>query len=389
MSGPLARPLGLLGLLAAMITFALAAPATGLAASSAVAIGVNVENGPGDGKALDAWKQTVGRDPAVVMWYQSFAEPLFYSTQLPDVAKRGAVPLITWMPQQGATGVPLTDIAAGKWDAYLVDSAKQAKAWGKPIMIRFGHEMNLAGAPYGPGRQGNSAALFVSAWRHVVQVFRTAGATNVRWVWTPNVDCDGKCPFTAFYPGDAYVDWVGLDGYNTGSMPDSPGWRSLASVFGSSYDQLTRLTTKPVMIAETASTEGGGDKAAWIRNAFATDLPQRLPKVRLVVWFDRRKETDWRVDSSAASLAAFKQAMAAAASFAVDPSVVQAAAPAPAPAVAPATSTTAPASTGARTTAPALVVAPLTTASAKLRTRGRASRPRLRVGSVRLARGGR
>ena len=79
-------------------------------------------------------------------------------------------------------------------------------------------------------------------------------------------------------------------------------------VFGPSYDELAAMTDKPMMIAETASAESGGDKAAWIKKGLLEDVPSRLPRVRAVVWFHENKEADWRIDSSAGSLAAYKQA---------------------------------------------------------------------------------
>jgi hypothetical protein len=119
------------------------------------------------------------------------------------------------------------------------------------------------------------------------------------------VHCGGRCPFTAFYPGDAWVDWVGLDGYNYAAV-SHVRWMSFAEIFGKSYQLVTELTGKPIMIPETASTERGGDKAAWIRTAFTRDIPQRFPRIRAVVWFNKVKETDWRVQSSASSLEAFR-----------------------------------------------------------------------------------
>ncbi|MGN6698588.1 MAG: hypothetical protein ACTHMR_10540, partial [Thermomicrobiales bacterium] len=73
-----------------------------------------------------------------------------------------------------------------------------------------------------------------------------------------------------------------------------------------SYAALVALTDKPLMISEIACTEDGGDKAAWIKQAFLADLPDLFPRVRAVVWFQERKETDWRVDSSPAALAAYR-----------------------------------------------------------------------------------
>src|SRR5436305_951631 len=155
---------------------------------------------------------------------------------------------------------------------------------------------------WGIGVNGNTSADYVAVWRHVVDIFRQENATNVRWVWCPNVMDTPQSVFAALYPGDSYVDWVGLDGYNWGTS--QPGdrykqWTKLSDIFGASYDALIALTTKPLMIAETASTELGGDKAAWITQGLLTDLPARFPAVRAVIWFDENKETDWRVNSSA------------------------------------------------------------------------------------------
>ena len=100
---------------------------------------------------------------------------------------------------------------------------------------------------------------------------------------------------------------MALDGYNWGTSGVGVNqWQSLSQVFSSSYRQLTQLSTKPVIIAETSSSEIGGDKAAWIRDGFLRTIPQQFPRVRAVIWFDRSMEQDWRVDSSQASLDAYR-----------------------------------------------------------------------------------
>lgn len=268
-----------------------------------ISIGVSV-SGDLNTAELDSYSRLAGHTPAVAMWYQSWSEPVFYSRQISAVRQRGITPMITWMPQMGSHGVPLRQIAQGKWDKYLVTSAKLVRSAATPILLRFAHEMNLTTAPYGR-RAGNTAADFVAAWRHVVTVFRQQRVSNVQWVWSPNVDCHGACPFSAFFPGDSYVDWVGLDGYNYAAVSRQP-WVSLTEVFSNSYATMIRLTSKPVIIAETGSTELGGDKAAWVQRGFLTDIPRLFPRVRAVVWFDRLKETDWRVNSSAKSLVAWR-----------------------------------------------------------------------------------
>jgi endoglucanase len=168
-------------------------------------------------------------------------------------------------------------------------------------------------APWSPGANGNTSAEYVAAWRHVVTLFRQEGATNVRWVWSPNIIVGDGTPYAELYPGEEWVDWVGVDGYNFGPTREWHTWTTFYDVFAASYDALAALTTKPLMIAETASTEIGGDKAAWIRRGLLTDLPTRFPRFQLVIWFHEDKETDWRINSSPATLAAFREVLASSA----------------------------------------------------------------------------
>jgi hypothetical protein len=86
-------------------------------------------------------------------------------------------------------------------------------------------------------------------------------------------------------------------------------WMSFEDLFQSSYNQMAALTTKPMMVAETASTEVGGDKAAWITSALTETLPEQMPLIRALIWFNVNKETDWSVNSSSASLSAFAAAV--------------------------------------------------------------------------------
>ena len=69
------------------------------------------------------------------------------------------------------TGVSLTAIASGHYDAYLRSYASAVKAFGRQVILSFGHEMN--GSWYSWGYRHTSPAVFVAAWRHIVTVFRT------------------------------------------------------------------------------------------------------------------------------------------------------------------------------------------------------------------------
>ena len=296
-------------LAAASCVFALPAAGSAQAATAPpIALGVNIANAPGSLPAMQNYAKLAGANPSIVMWYQEWSEPLFYSTQLPNTKAMGAIPEITWDPTLNGVGIPLAKIAAGDQDAYIKQSAIAAAAYKGPIYIRLAHEMNITSSGFAPGQNGNTPADFIAAWRHVVTIFRENGATNVQWVWSPNVNCNGKCPFTDLYPGNAWVDWVALDGYNYSSVDHDP-WESFDQVFGSSYREMTRLTNKPMMIGETSSAEAGGSKAKWITQTFS-DIAKNYPQIHAVTWFDRVKETNWTINSSPSSLAAFKHVVA-------------------------------------------------------------------------------
>ncbi len=286
------------------------------ATSGAIALGSWIPGAPGDPTRIDAFTTLVGTAPSIVHWYQSWAgAPAFSTARFDAVVAHGAMPMLTWEPWDTSGGVTqptytLSAIVAGNHDAYLRSYARAAAAWGHTFYLRIAHEMNGDWYPWCIGVNGNTAAQYVAAWRHVVDLFRAEGATNVRWVWCPNVAYTGSAPFASVYPGDAYVDWIGLDGYNRGTSAPGSSWRPLRDVFLASHDALAALTSRPMMIAEVSSAEQGGDKAAWIRTGLLTDLAVALPRVRAVVWFDELKEADWRVNSSAASLAAFSEVAA-------------------------------------------------------------------------------
>jgi hypothetical protein len=215
--------------------------------------------------------------------------------------------MVSWEPWTYTEHpISLRGIAAGRYDRYVHKAARAAAAWGHPILLRFAHEMNGNWYPWGRGRGSNTPRIYRKAWRHLVRIFRTEGASNVEWVWTPNVN-NGSYPFGQFYPGDEWVDWVGLDGFNWGQGGD---WRSFTEIFGSSYESLARLSTRPMIIAETASNQSGGDKAAWVSSALRREIP-RFSRIRAVVWFSEWfKGVNARVNSSRAALRAFRKAIA-------------------------------------------------------------------------------
>jgi hypothetical protein len=275
-------------------------------AAAAMAVGAYIPNQWKNPAAIDAFARKVGQMPAIVLSYKRWDVKPFYKPELTGIDSRGALPMVSWEPWT-SSGKPdkLWSIARGRYDGYISRSARQAKAWGKPIMVRFAQEMNGSWAPWEQGHPGSTPRSFILAWRHIVSVFRREGADNVLWVWCPNANT-GELPFMQYYPGDRWVDWVGLDGFNWGG---SIGWRSFSEIFGGSYEELARSTSKPIVIGETGSGQTGGDKAAWVRSTFFRELPN-FSRVRAVVWYNSVDRSDFRIDSSPSALQAFREGVA-------------------------------------------------------------------------------
>jgi Glycosyl hydrolase family 26 len=271
-----------------------------------IALGVTGDNVG----VLDRFAGISGAPAAVYQWYQGWGgEPAFDVTRANAARSRGGLPLLTWEPWLAGQGTDqphyaLARLADGSHDAYIAAFARQVRDWGGQLGLRFLHEANAPFYPWGAGVNGNTPADAIAAWTHVRGIFDAEGADNVVWVWCVNVQAPGYADYASLYPGDPAVDWVAVDGYNGGDALPWGGWRSPDQVFGQSLDALHELTNKPLAITEVASAEQGGDKAQWISGLF--DLAIRKD-VRVLIWFEYDKETDWRIESSPGAAAAMRR----------------------------------------------------------------------------------
>ncbi|HEX8395064.1 MAG TPA: glycosyl hydrolase [Longimicrobium sp.] len=223
-----------------------------------------------------------------------------------------------------ATGL-LDAINAGQADATLTQMARDFRAFGRPVLLEPGWEMNgnwnYAWQGALNGGEAGGPARFVQAWRRMVDIFRREGATNIRWVWNPNVGnpvayAAGTSHwnwYANYYPGATYVDYIGAHGFNAPRVWGG-SWKSFGEMFdGTSAehmlsDMAARFPGKPILVGEFATEEGTGTaKATWIKDAYAA--LKANPAVVGAVWFDANKEADWRIDSTTASLDAFRAAM--------------------------------------------------------------------------------
>jgi len=239
----------------------------------------------------------IGRKPTIHLTYYDFKgdDWVKSSVNTSDFAS-GRIPLVNVEPNN----INFTDIINGKYDAMLKKRADDAKAIGKQFFVDFAAEMNGD-----EGWGGHNAAKYIAAWRHLHDIFVARGATNVVWAWCPNnEDAEGPAAMS-YYPGDQYVDWTGIDGYNWGTSDPDFEWQTFRQVFAGLYPKLAGKG-KPIIIAEMASDEAGGSKATWINDIIPT-LKNDYPLIKAIVWFDVDKERHWQITSSGSTLTAYQR----------------------------------------------------------------------------------
>jgi hypothetical protein len=243
---------------------------------------------------IESLAHAVGVEPNLALYYSGWHEKFQFAFAM-QAAVNGAMPFIQIDP----AGASLAAIAAGADDAYLAAFATDVAGYGAKtghgVIIGFGHEMNGYWYPW--GNRHVSPPVFVAAWRHVVTVFRQQGADDVTWLWTVNVIQRqvGIPSPAAWWPGDSYVTWVGIDGYYLNSS------LTFAPLFGPTIKEVRKLTLDPIIISETAAGPAG--QPAKIANLFAG---VRAYGLLGFVWFDAEGTQDWRF-SSPAAFAVFRE----------------------------------------------------------------------------------
>lgn len=265
--------------------------------------GLFMTNTPGDIRVINNFEMKSQKKAGMIMFYTDWKQE-FPMEDCINIVNYGAIPHVTWEPWLG-----LDDIVEGRKDEYIIKWAKDAKGFGYPFFLRWGHEMNGDWYPWSGAKNNNDASKYVKAYRHIHDIFMKVGAADVIWVWSPadrSVPNVGWNNARNYYPGDEFVDWLGIDGYNWGNTQNWSQWVDFDHIFKRRYEEfIQKYPNKPIMIAEFASAEGGGNKGEWITNTFES-MKEKYPQVRSIVWFNINKECDWRIDSSSKALESFK-----------------------------------------------------------------------------------
>ncbi|PSQ24241.1 endoglucanase [Halobacteriales archaeon QS_8_65_32] len=291
--------------------------------SGATLSGLAIDAKPDSIAKLGPYGRWVGQQPATVETFVNGLESpdqvrRFVEKLLTPIWERGSVPIVTWMPaytEPPEDSDPLVDrrIHEGEYDRIIETWAEELAAWTvgsdgdrapeRRLYFRPAHEMNGNWFPWSATDE-TSAEDYIGMWRYVRRIFADTAMdeTNIQWMWAPNADEVGDVDAEAYYPGDEYVDWIGLDGFNFGDVESWSDWRSPEELFGGMLDRVQAIADKPIALTEFASTsyyEGEyrpEKKAEWIADAYA--MIER-EDIAMACWFDIDKdgtdESDWAV----------------------------------------------------------------------------------------------
>jgi mannan endo-1,4-beta-mannosidase len=227
--------------------------------------------------------------------------PIDLLSSLDTIGKWGAIPCITWEPcylvMKDTVTISYTDIMEGKYDPYIELFSKAIKTYGQTVIIRFAHEMNLntyhwgtSSHKYGP----DSPGIYIKMFRYIVKAFNNHGVNNVLWAFCPNANSVPDYQWnqsSEYYPGDDFVDILGMDGYNWGGKDHEATDISFEQIFSPLYLTLKKIARdKPVMVFETAAEDS---QKEWLLEALKVSKRWDLKGIS---WFQVDKEKKWSME---------------------------------------------------------------------------------------------
>ena len=280
-----------------------------LMALRGVRFGLSAPQVPWSAEEIDRISGAAGVRPTMLQYFVKWSED-FRADSIAMAYRQKAMPIISWEPWAGVKAgenqptYALSRIINGTFDSYVTQFAAAIRDQRLPVAIRLAHEMNGTWYPWSETRSGNRPGEYVRAWRHVHDLFHTAGADNVIWIWSPNILRPvPNVSISALYPGDEYVDWAGMVGYAVKE-------RKASEVYEPTLTALRKITKKPIIITETGA-QATSYRIAWIRD-FMRWLTTH-PDVIGFTWFEYSEaeggSSDWRFTTDASTAAAFAAAI--------------------------------------------------------------------------------
>jgi hypothetical protein len=247
---------------------------------------------------LASFRRATGAHLRVVEVYSRFPGT-FASAEAQQIVDFGGLPLIQLNPRR----ISMAQLAAGAYDSDIRSYADQVRAFRCHVVLSFGHEMNGWWYPW--GLPDTTPRVFKAAWRRIHGIFAAERVQNVIWSWDPTHQYSqykpGSTAYPAgeWYPGNKYVDWIGIDGYLGAGL-------SFRDVFGYQLRDIRRLTGKPIYLAETGVGDGPhtsrqvADLFAGVRQWHLTGL----------IWFDLNRKNTWSLEGKPVKDAAFRRGVA-------------------------------------------------------------------------------
>ena len=218
-----------------------------------------------------------GYRPAILHVYAKFKAPVPMDT-VNSITAAGAVPMIDW------SCTNLQSIVSGELDSVIQQYALTLKSYAKPVFLRWYWEFNQNNPSSRICGGFGDPASYVAAWQHIWNIFHNMGASNVAFVWSPGLSGGDSTPY---YPGDQYVDWIGIDAYDRSYKGVGAG--DFSGIFGGFYSEWAGHG-KPIMVAETGAT--APQQAQYIQS-IQNQAPS-LPQIKAIVYFDSiGPRADW------------------------------------------------------------------------------------------------
>lgn len=280
-----------------------------------VALGISMR-GNRDMATLDGFTASNGGNKPALwsLWLQwGLPDTRDFPTQTANALRdRGVTPFLFWEPwdprDEGSRAYRYERIVAGDHDGYIRTFARDAKAFGGMLILRFAHEANGGYFPWVVGRTDNTVEQYLAAWRHIWTIFDQEGADNVKFLWSVAKEKCHRCnPYAPFYPGDQYVDYMGFSAFNWGAI-EGRTWQSMYDTMALVTNHLMSISNKPIIVAETGSNDVGGYKGGWIEDGYQ-EVYDKLPKIVAIMYlnYDLREvdHPDWSLSASGDGLAKY------------------------------------------------------------------------------------
>lgn len=238
------------------------------------------------------FKDTFSKAPYLVMVFCDWSR-LIDDKVIEGIYSQGCVLFVSWEPWDGITkkAIDYDALLAGQHDEYIRDFALKLKNIDQSVYLRFAHEVNGNWYPWSGVNIGKEK--YIAMARHLRGIFDVLEVNNVRWVYSINWEDLPKenNSFIDYYPGDDYIDFVGIDGYNWGDTMPWSKWMSFKDIFDLRIKEVRKSINKDIIISEFSSASSGGDKAKWVSDAF--DYIRKNKSIRAFVIFNVNKEAAW------------------------------------------------------------------------------------------------